>query len=136
MASLQTHHYRLQLHRRCVSSLTAPKLRNLRFPNLSPRFPASLPGKVSVFTHRGNGRGKDGIYSFCCVCRAGAEIEKVDGEEGSERPPFDINLAVVLAGFAFEAYSSPPVSVSQLQFPLFVPWVMINCLFSEKIEEN
>ncbi|XP_048423788.1 uncharacterized protein LOC103941626 [Pyrus x bretschneideri] len=113
MASLQTHHYHLQLHRRCVSSLTAPKLRNLRFPNLSLRFPASLPGKVRVFTLRGNGRGKDGIYSFCCVCRAGAEIEKVDGEEGSERPPFDINLAVVLAGFAFEAYSSPPGNVGR-----------------------
>lgn len=28
------------------------------------------------------------------------------------RPPFDINLAVVLAGFAFEAYNSPPVSAS------------------------
>ncbi|KAM1543300.1 hypothetical protein EV1_012888 [Malus domestica] len=113
MASLQTHHYHLQLHSRCVSSLTAPKLCNLRFPNLSLRFPASLPGKVRVFTLRGNGRGKDGIYSFCCVCRAGAEIEKVDGEEGSERPPFDINLAVVLAGFAFEAYSSPPDNVGR-----------------------
>ncbi|CAN6725863.1 unnamed protein product [Malus baccata var. baccata] len=113
MASLQTHHYHLQLHSRCVSSLTAPKLCNLRFPNLSVRFPASLPGKVRVFTLRGNGRGKDGIYSFCCVCRAGAEIEKVDGEEGSERPPFDINLAVVLAGFAFEAYSSPPDNVGR-----------------------
>ncbi|XP_068332767.1 uncharacterized protein [Pyrus communis] len=113
MASLQTHHYHLQLHRRCISSLTAPKLRNLRFPNLSLRFPASLPGKDRVFTLRGNGRGNDGIYSFCCVCRAGAEIEKVDGEEGSERPPFDINLAVVLAGFAFEAYSSPPDNVGR-----------------------
>ncbi|TQD78852.1 hypothetical protein C1H46_035583 [Malus baccata] len=113
MASLQTHHYHLQLHSRCVSSLTAPKLCNLRIPNLSLRFPASLPGKVRVFTLRGNGRGKDGIYSFCCVCRAGAEIEKVDGEEGSERPPFDINLAVVLAGFAFEAYSSPPDNVGR-----------------------
>lgn len=30
------------------------------------------------------------------------------GEE-SERPPFNLNLAVVLAGFAFEAYASPPV---------------------------
>ncbi|KAJ0967440.1 hypothetical protein J5N97_024357 [Dioscorea zingiberensis] len=32
------------------------------------------------------------------------------GEE-SERPPFDLNLAVVLAGFAFEAYTSPPENV-------------------------
>jgi hypothetical protein len=31
-------------------------------------------------------------------------------EDGRQRPPFDLNLAVVLAGFAFEAYTSPPVS--------------------------
>jgi hypothetical protein len=31
-------------------------------------------------------------------------------EDGNQRPPFDLNLAVVLAGFAFEAYTSPPVS--------------------------
>ncbi|KAF8704159.1 hypothetical protein HU200_031654 [Digitaria exilis] len=32
-------------------------------------------------------------------------------EDGPRRPPFDLNLAVVLAGFAFEAYSSPPADV-------------------------
>ncbi|XP_042050645.1 uncharacterized protein LOC121796024 isoform X1 [Salvia splendens] len=35
-----------------------------------------------------------------------AEIEKAEIE--NERPPFDINLAVILAGFAFEAYITPP----------------------------
>ncbi|KAG8369747.1 hypothetical protein BUALT_Bualt14G0045900 [Buddleja alternifolia] len=29
-------------------------------------------------------------------------------ESENERPPFDINLAVILAGFAFEAYTTPP----------------------------
>lgn len=29
----------------------------------------------------------------------------------SDRPPFDLNLAVVLAGFAFEAYTTPPENV-------------------------
>ncbi|KAL1548315.1 hypothetical protein AAHA92_16561 [Salvia divinorum] len=33
-----------------------------------------------------------------------AEIEKAE----NERPSFDINLAVILAGFAFEAYITPP----------------------------
>ncbi|EPS61954.1 hypothetical protein M569_12842, partial [Genlisea aurea] len=28
---------------------------------------------------------------------------------GNTRSPFDINLAVILAGFAFEAYSTPAV---------------------------
>jgi len=37
-------------------------------------------------------------------------------EDGPRRPPFDLNLAVVLAGFAFEAYTSPPVS------PLLPSW--------------
>ncbi|XP_042055118.1 uncharacterized protein LOC121799731 isoform X1 [Salvia splendens] len=34
-----------------------------------------------------------------------AEIEI---ENENERPPYDINLAVILAGFAFEAYITPP----------------------------
>lgn len=116
MASLQTHHYNFQFHR-CVSSLS-PKLRSLQNPKLSLRFPISFSGKVRV-TFRGNGKGRYGIYSLCCLCRAGSEVEKVSAEEGNERPPFDINLAVVLAGFAFEAYSSPPVNVSQLKFLFF-----------------
>ena len=41
------------------------------------------------------------------------------------RPPFDLHLAVLLAGFAFEAYSSPPVSFlqfsSQCRFLFSVP---------------
>ncbi|KAL6651026.1 hypothetical protein ACP70R_009951 [Stipagrostis hirtigluma subsp. patula] len=35
----------------------------------------------------------------------------VEKEDGPGRPPFDLNLAVVLAGFAFEAYTSPPADV-------------------------
>ncbi|KAG2568868.1 uncharacterized protein LOC120680496 [Panicum virgatum] len=35
----------------------------------------------------------------------------VEEEDGPRRPPFDLNLAVVLAGFAFEAYTSPPADV-------------------------
>ena len=38
------------------------------------------------------------------------------GDEEETHPQFDLNLAVVLAGFAFEAYSSPPVSA------LFLPY--------------
>lgn len=37
----------------------------------------------------------------------------VSEEEEIERPPFDINLAVILAGFAFEAYISPPENVAK-----------------------
>ncbi|KAL0349073.1 UNVERIFIED_CONTAM: Lipase [Sesamum angustifolium] len=52
---------------------------------------------------------------FTRYCKASAsssssaDIEKsVSTESGNPRPPFDINLAVILAGFAFEAYTTPP----------------------------
>ncbi|GLT97887.1 hypothetical protein SLE2022_154310 [Rubroshorea leprosula] len=60
--------------------------------------------------------GRNGVLPISCLCEANVEIEKVPVEsregEMEERPPFDINLAVILAGFAFEAYTSPPVSLS------------------------
>ncbi|XP_051133208.1 uncharacterized protein LOC127252883 isoform X2 [Andrographis paniculata] len=48
----------------------------------------------------------------CCRAIASssgeAEIEKSVAVDGVDvRPPFDINLAVILAGFAFEAYTTP-----------------------------
>ncbi|KAL6903678.1 hypothetical protein ACP4OV_004491 [Aristida adscensionis] len=39
---------------------------------------------------------------------AGEGLAEGKKEDGPARPPFDLNLAVVLAGFAFEAYTSPP----------------------------
>jgi hypothetical protein len=42
--------------------------------------------------------------------------EEPVGDVEQAKPQFDLNLAVVLAGFAFEAYSSPPVS------PLLLPY--------------
>ncbi|KAL5066972.1 hypothetical protein RYX36_017859, partial [Vicia faba] len=47
-------------------------------------------------------RRKQG-FSIRCSSKTDSQIEKND-----ERPPFDINLAVILAGFAFEAYTTPP----------------------------
>lgn len=50
--------------------------------------------------------------SVCCFRKNNSEIETISVDENeNERPPFDPNLAVVLAGFAFEAYTSPPVNV-------------------------
>lgn len=55
--------------------------------------------------------------------RSGDVIDSRSSSDGgntsvveSDRPPFDLNLAVVLAGFAFEAYSSPPVRSDQFFF--------------------
>ncbi|KAH9650569.1 C2 domain-containing protein [Citrus sinensis] len=56
----------------------------------------------------------DKVYSVCCFCKTkDAEIDKVEDKEQDERPPFDINLAVILAGFAFEAYTTPSESVGR-----------------------
>ncbi|XP_024193958.1 uncharacterized protein LOC112197485 isoform X2 [Rosa chinensis] len=109
MASLHTHHYHLHLRRS-----TPSKLHTHQAPIFSRRFPT---GKQRALTRGQNNRkgGRDGTTdSFCWVCRAGLEIDKVSpDDEGSERPAFDINLAVILAGFAFEAYSSPPANVGR-----------------------
>ncbi|XP_004297954.1 PREDICTED: uncharacterized protein LOC101295618 [Fragaria vesca subsp. vesca] len=106
-SSLQTHrHHYHHLYRPTTSKP------NTHQPSIFYRRFLTV-GKQSTFTRRENGRGsRDGTTvtdSFCCLCKAGLEIDKVSADdEGSERPPFDINLAVILAGFAFEAYSSPP----------------------------
>uniref|UniRef100_J3LZG6 C2 domain-containing protein n=1 Tax=Oryza brachyantha TaxID=4533 RepID=J3LZG6_ORYBR len=48
-------------------------------------------------------------------CAEQSVVKPAAGEglagEDPPRPPFDLNLAVVLAGFAFEAYTSPPEDV-------------------------
>ncbi|XP_062108992.1 uncharacterized protein LOC133819703 isoform X2 [Humulus lupulus] len=109
MASLPTY-YTLHLHQ-CFSSLS-PTLCYLPSPRFSRRFPPSLSRKFELFAFRQNLTRRDKVYSLCC-CKAGAEVASVPVDEESERPPFDINLAVILAGFAFEAYTSPPDNVGR-----------------------
>jgi hypothetical protein len=75
-------------------------------------------------TRRGRRRGWAGLRARCVGGQSSAvqpDSENageglMEEEDGPRRPPFDLNLAVVLAGFAFEAYTSPPVS------PLFPSW--------------
>lgn len=57
-------------------------------------------------------------YAVASSSSSSAEIEEsvVASEIEDERPPFDINLAVILAGFAFEAYATPPVNSSCILF--------------------
>ncbi|KAM3356788.1 hypothetical protein P3S68_023502 [Capsicum galapagoense] len=102
---------------------------NLHFPiSYSPRFlyfknPNSLYfSKKLFFSKKVNGvfsYAKFGAKdSFFCCCKASGEILPLSSAqkeeiESEERPPFDINLAVILAGFAFEAYTSPPDKVGR-----------------------
>uniref|UniRef100_A0A0E0KSN0 C2 domain-containing protein n=1 Tax=Oryza punctata TaxID=4537 RepID=A0A0E0KSN0_ORYPU len=65
---------------------------------------------------RGRRRRWAGLKARCAgqsVVKPGPESAAGEGLVGEDppRPPFDLNLAVVLAGFAFEAYTSPPEDV-------------------------
>lgn len=63
------------------------------------------------------------VYGYCKASSSssnssGTEIyESVSSEKSeeyeNEGPPFDINLAVILAGFAFEAYTTPPETIGK-----------------------
>ncbi|KAK1390711.1 Fungal lipase-like [Heracleum sosnowskyi] len=102
MATLQSHHHLLHCY-----SLHSPKLHTFR--NLS-----LVKNTSSVHKKFGDLSASDhGFQSFCCFCRRSSEVEMVSDEEEIERPPFDINLAVILAGFAFEAYITPPENVAK-----------------------
>jgi len=63
--------------------------------------------------YRGTGHGFFSSSIIKANNTNNTEIDEVSVQEEKEnemeRPPFDINLAVVLAGFAFEAYTSLPV---------------------------
>ncbi|KAL9408512.1 hypothetical protein AB3S75_046976 [Citrus x aurantiifolia] len=111
MASLQDHSMKLQVCPNYIPSL--PRFHQLQCLNF-PQKPFS--GKVKlVFPCPESYKTKgDKVYSVCCFCKTkDAEIDKVEDKEQDERPPFDINLAVILAGFAFEAYTTPSESVGR-----------------------
>ncbi|KAL3329197.1 hypothetical protein AABB24_036344, partial [Solanum stoloniferum] len=109
MATLQTH-----LHFPISSS---PRLFHFKNPN-SVSFSKKL-----FFSRKLNGLfsySKFGAKdSYFCCCQASGEILPLSSaqkeEETNARPLFDINLAVILAGFAFEAYTSPPDNVGKLE---------------------
>ncbi|KAJ6721658.1 hypothetical protein OIU85_024720 [Salix viminalis] len=98
---------------------TSHQNRNLNF---YWRFPSSLSGKARFLTlkkkyYRGTGHGVFSSSIIKANNTNNTEIDEVSVQEEKEnemeRPPFDINLAVVLAGFAFEAYTSVPENVGK-----------------------
>jgi len=94
---------------------TSHTSRNLNFYR---RFSSSFSWEARVLTlkkkhYRGTGHGFFSSSIIKANNTNNTEIDEVSVQEEKEnemeRPPFDINLAVVLAGFAFEAYTSLPV---------------------------
>ncbi|CAI9117970.1 OLC1v1019464C1 [Oldenlandia corymbosa var. corymbosa] len=115
MASLQLPRY--YLHDPISYS---PKLLHFRNPN-SVSYSRKLlwSKKISGFLDLRHSRSipVNGSFPLCRVSKESAELEPIVTEEERrnehERPPFDINLAVILAGFAFEAYTTPPEDVGK-----------------------
>ncbi|CAN0905006.1 Multiple C2 and transmembrane domain-containing protein 1 [Linum grandiflorum] len=93
---------------RFASALPCRKNRNFNFRR---RFPASYPGSGShLIPLRESFRHRDIVRSVCCSNKE-TNAEQEEGDDS--RPPFDINLAVILAGFAFEAYTTPPENIGK-----------------------
>ncbi|KAI5649963.1 hypothetical protein M9H77_35968 [Catharanthus roseus] len=119
MATLQLHQYFLH-----SPKFYSPKLIHFKNPNsvsFSRKFLFSK--NVFGFLNSSHFRGSpvNGKHSLCCFSKGSAETEALSTKEEKgcenegeiERPPFDINLAVILAGFAFEAYTTPPENIGK-----------------------
>ncbi|XP_058182100.1 uncharacterized protein LOC131300340 isoform X1 [Rhododendron vialii] len=117
MAALQTHQNYTQFCNYCSPT---PKLPCRQNPSSVP-YPrnSSFTEKVRVWSSRTR-IGRDGLCPICCRSKTNAEAENVslqiqEEKSETERPPFDINLAVILAGFAFEAYATPPENIGRCE---------------------
>ncbi|CAL9154585.1 unnamed protein product [Musa hybrid cultivar] len=87
-----------------LASLPSPRVPRLNKPRPPPG--AVAFGKKARFLRSIRTPSGGHAATRCSSAQHGGNsIEEV------ERPPFDLNLAVVLAGFAFEAYTSPPKDV-------------------------
>ncbi|KAK9671714.1 hypothetical protein RND81_12G049700 [Saponaria officinalis] len=89
-----------------VASLNLRPLHHLPFSLSLPSFhhrrhsSLKLPLKIRVFCTPDSRRRS--IRCSKSELGNGVVVDSID------RPPFDINLAIILAGFAFEAYTTPP----------------------------
>ncbi|KAL0388291.1 UNVERIFIED_CONTAM: protein C2-DOMAIN ABA-RELATED 7 [Sesamum radiatum] len=109
MATLQSHLHFLPLN--------SPKLIHFKNPHSCSFSKKLLLSKKLFSAKKFHGVLRPRFTRYCkasASSSSSAEIEKsVSTESGNQRPPFDINLAVILAGFAFEAYTTPPEKVGQ-----------------------
>eukprot|EP00256_Glycine_max_P065284 XP_025979879.1 uncharacterized protein LOC100789825 isoform X2 [Glycine max] len=94
---------------RYVLSLLSPSLIPLP-PRFSGTFPPRFPGKLRAFSLA---RRRRVLSIRCCSSKTGSQLQRVPVPEDDDRHPFDINLAVILAGFAFEAYTTPPENMGR-----------------------
>ncbi|XP_019449987.1 PREDICTED: uncharacterized protein LOC109352451 isoform X1 [Lupinus angustifolius] len=102
MASLQQ-----PLQFRCTLSPLSP----LHTRQIFSR-PNHFPLNLRIFSFTGF-NVKHQRQRLRCSSKSGSKLEKISVQENDKRPPFDINLAVILAGFAFESYSTPPKNIGR-----------------------
>ncbi|KAL8479757.1 hypothetical protein ACS0TY_026622 [Phlomoides rotata] len=109
----------LQSHLQFLPSYS-PKLVHSKNPH-SFSFSKKLLLSNNLFSgKRFNGVLSSRFRTFCVASSSNSSSAETENSVSvdivNERPPFDINLAVILAGFAFEAYTTPPEQVGKREF--------------------
>lgn len=103
----------LQFYSHLIYCCSNPKFHIPRFPcsRINPNLIAPNSIKLKL------NRNRDEIFSICYdSSKPSYRIETDLLHEEIERPQFDINRAVILAGFAFEAYTTPTVSFRSFDY--------------------
>ncbi|CAK9166988.1 unnamed protein product [Ilex paraguariensis] len=109
MVTLRTHHAHL-LQLGCHS----PRFLHFRNPNsISFSKKPHFPGKIGFLSSGFGNTSRGNSFNCCFLSNGNTEVETVTAKDERERPSFDINLAVILAGFAFEAYTTPPENLGK-----------------------
>nr|XP_043613679.1 uncharacterized protein LOC122585619 [Erigeron canadensis] len=107
-----------------VNGSSNSRFPSFRNPNFIAPFPVPGTSPLVLFLLLNNNNNKKKRLGDCC-CAAGSSSKPSSsddkdllllmggGIEQEERPTFDINRAVILAGFAFEAYTTPTESIGK-----------------------
>ncbi|KAJ4904465.1 triglyceride lipase [Raphanus sativus] len=100
--------YSLQLHR--FLHFLPPQQHRLLHLRCSTLF---TPRTCHLISFRESFITKANAKSFTCFAQSDTKQSSLGTKQEPERPPFDINLAVILAGFAFESYATPPENIGK-----------------------
>lgn len=130
-ANVKAHHH--YYDHQLFQLLCCPKFPFYRNPNLGA---IKISSRLSISRHRnGYGYGYGCCYAADKYNNKSMETTEEEEEEEERRPSFDINLAVILAGFAFEAYTTPVYLLTYLLSHFISITIFIICSsFQEKRE--
>ncbi|KAL4591023.1 hypothetical protein LXL04_003971 [Taraxacum kok-saghyz] len=106
-SSIQSYKTHFHVLHYSTANLNLPRFSFFRNPNIIAPFSVKL--RLSI----PNTRSRDGLCPLVYATKSNSDIETVLLPAEIERPPFDINRAVILAGFAFEAYTTPTDTIGK-----------------------